>query len=76
MYYKLQRLQVSAHRLRLQITKVKEMEVRPFKMLVMQIYREVADYFSCFWRTKSSLVGRIDLGGSRDTHMRKRTQES
>jgi len=33
-------------------------------------YREVADYFSCFWRTKSSSVGRIDLGGSRETQDR------
>ena len=30
--------------------------------------KEVADYFSCFWRTKSSSVGRIDPGGPRDTH--------
>ena len=61
MYYRLQRLQESAHPLRLRRTMVKEMEVRPFRMLVVQKrYREVADYFSCFWRTKSSLVGRID----------------
>jgi hypothetical protein len=39
-------------------------------------YREVADYFSCFWRTKSSSVGRIDPGGSRDTHRTKRAYES
>ena len=37
-------------------------------MLVTQArYRKVADYFSCFWRTKSSSVGRTDPGGSRDT---------
>ena len=60
---------MSAHLLRLQRKKVKEMEARPFRMLVMQArYKEVADYFSCFWRTKSSLVGRIDLGSSKNTH--------
>ena len=38
------------------------------RTLVMQTrYREVADYFSCFWSTKSSLMGMIDPGGSRDT---------
>jgi len=48
-----------------------------FRMLVMQTrYKEVADYFSCFWRTKSSLVGRIDPGGSKDTHRTKRTYGS
>ena len=31
MYYTLQRLEVSAHRLRLRRTKVKEMEARPFE---------------------------------------------
>ena len=66
-----------AHRLRLRRTKVKEMEMRPFRTLVMQTsYKEVAGYFSCFWRTKSSLVGRIDLGGYRDTHRKKRANGS
>ena len=40
-----------------------------FRTLVMQTrYKEVTDYFSCFWRTKSSSVGRIDPSGSKDTH--------
>ena len=60
---------MSAHHLRLRRTKVKEMEVRPFRTLVMQRRdKEVANYFSCFWRTKSSSMGSIDAGGSRDTH--------
>ena len=46
-------------------------------MLVMQTrYIKVVDYFSCFWRTERSSVGRIDLGGSRDTHRIKRAYES
>ena len=70
-------VEVSAHLLRLRRTKVKEMEARPFRTLVMQTrYREVADYFSCFWRTKSSSVGRIDLSGSRDTHRTNRAYGS
>lgn len=36
MYYRLHRLQVSTHRLRLWRTKVKEREARPFRMLVME----------------------------------------
>jgi len=68
---------VSADRLRLQRTKVKEMEARPLRTLVMQArYKEIATYFSCFWRTKSSSMGRIDPSGSRDTHRTNRTQES
>jgi len=56
---------------------VKEMEARPFRMPVMQTrYKEVANYVSCFWRTKSSSVGRIDPGGSRDTHRTKRAYGS
>lgn len=48
-----------------------------FKVLVMQIrYREVSDYFSCLWRTKSYSVGRTNLGGSRETHMTKRAYGS
>ena len=39
-------------------------------------YKEVADYFSCFLRTKRSSVGRIDPGGSRDTHKTKRVYRS
>ena len=47
--------------------------MRPFRVLVMQTrYKEVANYLSCFWRTKSSLVERIDPGGSRYTHRTKR----
>ena len=56
-----------SHRLRLRRTKVKEMEARPFRILVMhKRYKEVANYFSCFLRIKSSLVGRIDRGGFSD----------
>jgi len=37
---------------------------------------KVSYYFSCFWRTKSSSVGRIDPGGSRETHRTKMAQKS
>ena len=78
MYYRLQRLQVSSDCLRLQRTKVKEMEARPFQDTydVDKVQRSWKLFFSCFWRTKSSSMGSIDLGGSRDTHRTKRSYGS
>ena len=35
-------------------------------LVVQTLYTTVTDLFLCFWRTKISLVGRNDLGGTRE----------